>query len=141
MAAYLTFFCVRVPLPFLFKLPILIGLFFLIRYLWRLPGTLARDSLVAYGQVAVRDENFMKAAYNFERALELDPNHVRTAIRLLAAYEASNQVTKSRQLILTLNGAVIPIALVEQFEHLVSEYRLVTLENARGGRRVKLGET
>ena len=140
LGLYLVFFAVRSPVPILFKIPLLVGLGFFLRYLWRLPLRMTRDSFLEQGQEAERQQNFMKAAYHYERALEVDRDNLTTAIRLLAAYEASDQVKKSCRLIGALEGRIIPERQVEEFEHLVSRYQMVTLEKTDAGCRVRLKE-
>lgn len=140
LAIYLTFFCARAPLPLLFKIPLLAGLFFFLRYLWRLPAKMSRDGFQELARLAKKDGNHMKSAYNYERALEVDPDNVVVAIRLLSAYDASGQINKAGKLIRALVGAVIPERHVEEFEHLVADYDLVTLEKTRSGHLVKMKE-
>ena len=82
----------------------------------------------------------MKAAYNYEQALEIDRDNLTTAIRLLAAYVASDQVKKACRLILALDGRVIPERQVEEFENLVAKFQMVTLEKTRAGCRARLKE-
>ena len=137
-AAYLVIFSLRFPLhPFL-KLPMLVGLFFFIRYLWRLPQRLERNSFHEQGLAAEKNQHFIKAAYNYERAVALDPTDGPTIVRLLSTFEASGQIIKAKELIATLDGIIIPERHVEEFEHLVADYQLVTLEKARSGSRVRL---
>lgn len=137
-AIYLVFFCIRFPLSLIFKLPLIVGIACLIRLLWGLPTRMERNSFLEQALVAEKNGNFMKAAYNYERAVTLDPNNVPVAIKLLSAYEASNQIIKAKELIKAMDGTMIPDRHVEEFEHLVLDYRLVTLEKVSSGQRVRL---
>jgi hypothetical protein len=142
---FLFLFCLRLPAPLYIKLPLMIGLGFFGRLLYRwcttdAPPKISEGNQAQLGLKAERRGDAAGAASHYEQALKQNPEDVALRVRLLSAYHASAQSVNALRLIATLDGQSIPDKHVEELEYLILQYQQVSFTQVDAIYRVQLGE-
>ena len=138
LAIGLSVLALRVPIPIYLKIPVLVGVGFLIRYLWTLAREFEGHHFLKQGVIAERRGDYPGAVSHYERSLECRCGDSYVTQRLLSVYHAAGHVNKAAKLIETLDGTVVQERHVEELEHLVIKYRPVIFERVTSGFRVIL---
>ncbi|MEM7147697.1 MAG: hypothetical protein AAF591_21520 [Verrucomicrobiota bacterium] len=138
ISLFLAVYCLRLPVPLYIKVPALIGVAFLIRFLWGIPRKAEGERFLRQGVLAERRQAYDLAIRHYQLAAERIPKNVYVSLRLLSAYHFSNRTSKAEELILSLDGILLPERYIEEMEFLVSEYRTATFEKVGSKSRMTL---
>ena len=139
ISAVLTLFCLRIPFPIFAKIPMLIALPLLIRYLWSIPRKMDGEHFYKQGRQCEQRNQFDKAVWNYELAVQRLPANPFLSLRLLAAYHASGSIQKAQALIQDLEGSLFAESEVEELESLIGSYRAAAFEKVGDRYRLTLG--
>lgn len=121
----LSVLALRMPIPIYLKVPLLVGVGFLIRYLWTLARKVEGYHFLKQGVIAERRGDYAGAVPCYERATRCRAGDMYAQLRLLSAYHGAGCFSKARALIESLDGAAFEGRHVEEMEHLVVKYQPV----------------